>query len=76
MTNVLRFPAKDAREEYDLFAMLDLIKGQLEDDDYRDVLCGFLDPTIYIELDEDLKRVVGALLGRVKPAWIHQQHKE
>jgi len=37
---------------------LALCKRDLEDEDYRDVLCGIIDIDIYHELDTDLQRIV------------------
>jgi len=33
-------------------------KNELEDEDYRDVLCGIMDVEIYNELEEDLQKIV------------------
>ena len=35
-----------------------MCKRDLEDEDYRDVLCGIIDIDIYYELDRDLQRIV------------------
>jgi hypothetical protein len=35
-----------------------MCKRDLEDEDYRDVLCGIIDIDIYHELDTDLQRIV------------------
>jgi len=37
---------------------LALCKKQLEEEDYRDVLCGIMDYEIYNELDEELQDIV------------------
>ena len=47
-----------------MFGFLKFIKTQLEDEDYKDVLCGILDPDIYDELDDELKEIVRAFLNK------------
>ena len=53
--NVVGFPLDSicCAKEY-----LALCKKDLEDEDYRDVLCGIMDVEIYNELDLDLQRIV------------------
>lgn len=76
MNNIIQFPQtintlstgtntqNDILEFTSMFGFLSHIKSQLEDEDYRDVLCSILDPDIYVGIDEDLKKIVRVFLSK------------
>lgn len=63
MDNIINFYDETPKFN-NMFGFLKFIKPQLEDDDYRDVLCGILDPDICAELEDDLKQIVMSFLNR------------
>lgn len=71
MGKIIKFPGKEKIIELkddpkDQNEYLITIKGILDEDDYRDVLCAILDDEIYKSLDDDLKDVVHAYYDSIK----------
>ena len=76
MSNVVQFPGKKSVEEtivatqlpdvniLDPQEYLKIIKGTLDEDDYRDVLCGIVDYEIYEKIEDELKLFVDGYVAR------------